>query len=225
MNILLVEDDDRVAAHITKGLGDAGHAVDVATDGEDGLARILKGSHDAVILDRMLPKMDGISVLRAMRDAGKATPVIVLSALGEVDDRVNGLKAGGDDYLVKPFALSELVARLEAQVRRGAHPAERIKLEFADLVMDLPRREVSRGRRKIDLTPREFLILEYLMRHARQVVTRSMLLENVWKYRFDPQTNIIDQHVSRLRQKVDRPDELTLIQTVRGAGYTLRESD
>ncbi|MBJ3774556.1 response regulator transcription factor [Acuticoccus mangrovi] len=225
MRLLLVEDDRRVAAHIAKGLGEAGHTVDVVGDGREGLYRTAGESYDAVILDRMLPEVDGLTILRTMRAAGNTTPVVILSALGEVDERVTGLKAGGDDYLVKPFAMSELIARLEVQVRRTAPAGERMRLEFADLALDLATREARRGGRRIDLTPREFLILEYMMRHARQVVTRSMLLERVWNYQFDPQTNIIDQHMSRLRQKVDHLGERQLIQTVRGAGYALREED
>lgn len=173
----------------------------------------------------MLPNVDGLTILHTMRAAGNRTPVLILSALGEVDERVRGLKAGGDDYLVKPFALSELLARLEALFRRSSPSGERVRLEFADLTMDLVGREVRRGGRRIELTQREFRILEYLMRHAGQVVTRSMLLENVWDYHFDPQTNIIDQHVSRLRQKIDHASQTPLIQTVRGTGYVLREPD
>jgi two-component system OmpR family response regulator len=223
MRILIVEDDARVASHIAKGLREVGYTVDAVADGRDGLYRTAAESYDAIVLDRVLPNVDGLTILQTMRAAGNRTPVLILSALGEVDERVRGLKAGGDDYLVKPFALSELLARLEALLRREAPVGERVRLAFVGLEMDLVAREVRRGGRRIDLTPREFRILEYLMRHAGQVVTRSMLLENVWDYHFDPQTNIIDQHVSRLRQKIDQGGEKPLIQTVRGTGYVLRE--
>ena len=225
MRILLVEDDGRVASHVAKGLSEAGYLVDAVADGRDGLYRTAGERYDAVILDRMLPNVDGLTILQTMRAAGNRTPVLILSALGEVDERVRGLKAGGDDYLVKPFALAELVARLEVMLRRDTSAGERVRLTIAGLEMDLVGREVRRGGRRIDLTPREFRILEYLMRHAGQVVTRGMLLENVWDYHFDPQTNIIDQHVSRLRQKIDQGGVKPLIRTVRGTGYVLREPD
>ena len=223
MRVLLIEDDERVSAHIAKGLREAGHNVDVLADGREGLYRTAAETYDAIILDRMLPNVDGLTILRTMRGANNTTPVLVLSALGEVDERVRGLKAGGDDYLVKPFALSELLARLEALARRPAPQSDPVRMKFGDLELDLVTREVTRSGRHIDLTPREFRILDYFLRHARQVVTRSMLLEAVWNYHFDPQTNIIDQHVSRLRQKIDGPDDATMIQTVRGSGYVLRE--
>ena len=222
MRILLVEDDARVAAHVTKGLGEDGHVVDHLADGRDGLYRAAAETYDVIILDRMLPGIDGLTILQTLRGAGNRTPVLVLSALGEVDERVRGFKAGGDDYLIKPFALSELTARLEALVRRGPAQQQQTQLVVADLKMDLLRREVQRAGRRIELSAREFRILEYMMRHAGQVLTRSMLLENVWDYHFDPQTNIIDQHVSRLRQKIDRDFDQPLLHTVRSVGYVLR---
>ena len=227
MRILLVEDDPETSRFIRKGLEEAGHVVDHAADGRQGLLLALDADHDALVVDRMLPGLDGLSIVRSLRAAGRDTPVLVLSALGEVDDRVEGLRAGGDDYLVKPFALAELSARLEALARRRsagaavAQPAAR--LAVADLEMDLLARTVKRAGRAIELKPREFRLLEHLLRHAGQVVTRTMLLEAVWDYHFDPQTNVIDVHVSRLRRKVDRDFGLPLIHTVRGAGYMIRE--
>ncbi|TAN79549.1 MAG: response regulator transcription factor [Magnetospirillum sp.] len=222
MRILLIEDDSEAAAYMAKGLKEAGHLVDHAATGTDGLFLATSERWDAMIIDRMLPGLDGLAIIQAIRAAGNTTPVLVLSALGKVDDRVRGLKAGGDDYLVKPYAFAELLARIEALSRRvsAAQPETRLKVE--DLEMDLLARSVSRSGHGIDLQPREFRLLEYLMRHAGQVVTRTMLLENVWEYHFDPQTNLIDVHISRLRQKVDKDFELPLIHTVRGAGYTLR---
>ena len=226
MRILLIEDDPETARFIRKGLAEAGHVVDHAGDGRQGLLLALDAEHDAVVVDRMLPGLDGLSIVRSLRAAHRSTPVLVLSALGEVDDRVEGLRAGGDDYLVKPFALAELSARLEALVRRriagagGSAPITR--LEVGDLEMDLLARAVKRGGHGIELKPREFRLLEYLMRHAGQVVTRTMLLEAVWDYHFDPQTNVIDVHVSRLRRKIDREFGPPLIHTVRGAGYVIR---
>ena len=225
MRFLLIEDDPQTSRFIRKGLEEAGHVVDHAGDGKQGLLLALDADHDAVVVDRMLPGLDGLSIVRSLRAAGRTTPVLVLSALGEVDDRVEGLRAGGDDYLVKPFALVELSARLEALLRRGggaggAAPATR--LAVADLEMDLLARTVTRAGRDIELKPREFRLLEHLMRHAGQVVTRTMLLEAVWDYHFDPQTNVIDVHVSRLRRKIDRDFSAPLIHTVRGAGYVIR---
>jgi two-component system OmpR family response regulator len=222
MRILIIEDDAEAAAYMAKGLREAGHAVDHAASGPDGLFLATSERYDVMIVDRMLPGLDGLAVIQAIRAAGNATPVLILSALGKVDDRVRGLKAGGDDYLVKPYAFAELMARIEALSRRisTAQPDTRLKVE--DLEMDLLARTVSRGTNEIDLQPREFRLLEYLMRHAGQVVTRTMLLENVWEYHFDPQTNLIDVHISRLRQKIDKEFEVALIHTVRGAGYTLR---
>ncbi|MBD5800987.1 MAG: two-component system, OmpR family, response regulator [Azoarcus sp.] len=224
MKILLVEDDPQQAAYIRKGLQEAGHIVDVAADGRDGLFLATTESYDVLVLDRMLPRVDGLTVLRTLRASNVATPVVILSALGEVDDRVAGLRAGGDDYLVKPFSLIELVARLEALARRGAASREgapNTRLAVADLEMDLLRRSVARGGRKIDLKPKEFQLLEFLLRHSEQVVTRAMLLEAVWNYHFDPQTNVIDVHISNLRAKIDLPGLPPLIHTVRGAGYRL----
>ena len=222
MRILLIEDDAEAAAYMAKGLREAGHAVDHAASGPDGLFMATSERYDVMIVDRMLPGLDGLAVIQAIRAAGNATPVLILSALGKVDDRVRGLKAGGDDYLVKPYAFAELMARIEALSRRvsTAQPDTRLKVE--DLEMDLLARSVTRGGHEIDLQPREFRLLEDLMRHAGQVVTRTMLLENVWEYHFDPQTNLIDVHISRLRQKIDKDFEVALIHTVRGAGYTLR---
>ncbi|MEO0034620.1 MAG: putative DNA-binding response regulator in two-component regulatory system with CusS [Pseudomonadota bacterium] len=222
MRILVIEDDTEAAAYMAKGLREAGHVVDLAATGTDGLFLATSERWDAMIVDRMLPGLDGLAIIQAIRASGNTTPVLVLSALGKVDDRVKGLKAGGDDYLVKPYAFAELLARIEALSRRvsAAQPETRLKVE--DLEMDLLGRSVTRGGQPIELQPREFRLLEYLMRHAGQVVTRTMLLENVWEYHFDPQTNLIDVHISRLRQKVDKDFELPLIHTVRGAGYSLR---
>ena len=224
MKILLVEDDPQQAAYIRKGLQEAGHIVDVAADGRDGLFLATTESYDVLVLDRMLPRVDGLTVLRTLRASNVGTPVVILSALGEVDDRVAGLRAGGDDYLVKPFSLIELVARLEALARRGTVSRDGVpntRLAVADLEMDLLRRSVTRGGRKIDLKPKEFKLLEFLLRHSEQVVTRAMLLEAVWNYHFDPQTNVIDVHISNLRAKIDLPGLPPLIHTVRGAGYRL----
>ena len=226
MRILIIEDDPETSRFVRKGLEEAGHVVDHADDGRQGLLLGLDAEHDVVVVDRMLPGLDGLSIVRSLRAANRSTPVLVLSALGEVDHRVEGLRAGGDDYLVKPFALAELSARLEALVRRrgtGADPEAPVtRLAVADLEMDLLARTVKRGGRAIELKPREFRLLEYLMRHAGQVVTRTMLLEAVWDYHFDPQTNVIDVHVSRLRRKIDRDFPTALIHTVRGAGYVIR---
>ena len=226
MRILLIEDDPETSRFIRKGLEEAGHVVDHAGDGREGLLLALDAEHEAIVVDRMLPGLDGLSIVRSLRAAKRSTPVLVLSALGEVDDRVEGLRAGGDDYLVKPFALAELSARLDALARRrgagdGGAPAV-TRLVVADLEMNLLARTVTRAGRALDLKPREFRLLEYLMRHAGQVITRTMLLEAVWDYHFDPQTNIIDVHVSRLRRKVDRDFGPPLIHTVRGAGYVIR---
>ena len=226
MRILLIEDDPETSRFIRKGLEEAGHVLDLAGDGRQGLLLALDAEHDAVVVDRMLPGLGGLSIVRSLRAAGRTTPVLVLSALGEVDDRVEGLRAGGDDYLVKPFALAELSARLEALVRRrnasAGAAAPETRLAVADLEMDLLARTVKRAGQAIELKPREFRLLEHLMRHAGQVVTRTMLLEAVWDYHFDPQTNVIDVHVSRLRRKVDRDFGAPLIHTVRGAGYVIR---
>jgi two-component system OmpR family response regulator len=222
MRILLIEDDAEAAAYAAKGLREAGHVVDHAIDGETGLNMAAAGDYDAYVVDRMLPKMDGLSVLSQRRKDGDQTPALFLSALGEVDDRVQGLKAGGDDYLVKPYAFQELLARVEALGRRRAEPANvTTRYKVGDLELDVITRTVRRASKKIELQPREFRLLEYLMRHAGQVVTRTMLLENVWEYHFDPQTNVIDVHISRLRSKIDKDFSTALLKTVRGAGYTL----
>ncbi len=223
MRILVVEDDRDVAGFVVKGLREAGHVVEHADNGRDGLFMAASEPFDAIILDRMLPGgIDGLRLLETLRSQHNTTPVLILSALSEVDDRVKGLKAGSDDYLTKPFAFAELLARVEALTRRGKNDGPATKLAVGDLEMDLLARSVKRAGAKIDLQPREFRLLEYLMRHANQVVTRTMLLEGVWDYHFDPQTNVIDVHVSRLRQKVDKPFGSTLIHTVRNAGYMLR---
>ena len=222
MRVLIIEDDEATASYIQKGLAEAGHSVDIAVQGEQGLAMATSESYQALIVDRMLPEMDGLTMVTKLREQNNKTPALILSALGDVDDRVEGLKAGGDDYLTKPFAFSELLARLEALSRRTAAEAQETTLVAGDLVMDLLGREVKRGETVIDLQPREFRLLEYLMRHSNQVVTRTMLLENVWDYNFDPQTNVIDVHISRLRGKIDKNFDTPLLNTVRGAGYILR---
>ncbi len=224
MRVLIIEDDTETAAYLKKGLAEAGHVADHAADGPQGLAMASDGVYDALIVDRMLPGLDGLSVIQNLRDTRVQTPALILSALGQVSDRVRGLKAGGDDYLVKPFAFSELLARLEALVRRGANTDPVItRLQVGDLEMDLLARVVTRNGKPIDLQPREFRLLEYLMRHAGHVVTRTMLLESVWDYHFDPQTNVIDVHISRLRAKIDKGFGAPMLHTVRGAGYSLRE--
>ena len=223
MRILVVEDDKEVAGFVVKGLKEAGHVVEHADNGRDGLFLAASEPFDAIVLDRMLPGgVDGLRLLETLRAQRNGTPVLFLSALAQVDDRVRGLQAGGDDYLTKPFAFAELLARVEALARRGKGEGPTTKLLAGDLEMDLLSRGVRRAGQKIDLQPREFRLLEYLMRHAGQVVTRTMLLEGVWDYHFDPQTNVIDVHVSRLRQKIDKPFSSSLIHTVRNAGYMLR---
>lgn len=220
--LLLVEDDPSIAAYIVKGMTQEGFTVDLAGNGRDGLFHASDGTYDAVILDRNLPGMDGMAVLGALRAARIATPVIILSALGTADDRVEGLNAGSDDYLVKPFAFAELLARIRLLLRKGgAGTAPQTRLVCADLEMDLLSRQVRRGGSAIDLQPREFRLLEYLLRHSDQVVTRTMLLEGVWDYHFDPGTNVIDVHISRLRRKLDDDFASPLLHTVRGAGYRL----
>jgi two-component system OmpR family response regulator len=223
VRILVIEDDKDVASFIRNGLAQAGCNVDHAANGRDGLFLATTEPYDALIVDRMLPGIDGLTVIRTLRASSNTTPVLILSALGEVDDRVKGLKAGGDDYLVKPFAFSELLARLEALARRAKSgvDAPSTVLKAADLEMDLLRREVRRAGKPIDLQPREFQLLEFLLRNVGQVVTRTMLLEGVWDYHFDPQTNVIDVHISRLRSKIDKGFERPLLHTVRGAGYRL----
>src|SRR5579859_80374 len=225
MKLLVIEDDRQAAAYISKGLSESGYVVDHAPEGRTGLFMASSGSYDALIVDRMLPGMDGLALVAALRTAEIRTPVLILSALGAVDDRVKGLRAGGDDYLVKPFAFAELLARVEALLRRGSGSPATTKLKTGDLEMDLLARTVHRGTQEIELLPREFRLLEFLMRHADQVVTRTMLLENVWDYHFDPQTNVIDVHISKLRQKIDAEFERPLLRTVRNAGYTVTASE
>lgn len=223
MHLLLIEDDRDAAGYLVRALTEAGYQVDHAADGRDGLFHATERDYDGIIADRMLPHLDGLTVIEVLRKQGNRTPVLILSALGSVDHRVEGLRAGGDDYLTKPFALSELLARIEALLRRGqVAPAPEMKLRLADLEMDVLARTVTRAGRRIDLTAREFKLLEYLLRRTGQVVTRTMLLEGVWDLHFDPQTNVIDVHMSRLRQAVDRDFDRPLIHTVRGAGYMVR---
>ncbi len=224
MKLLLIEDDVQAAAYLAKGLEESGHAVDRAENGTDGLHLAMTGEYDALIVDRMLPGLDGLSLIAAYRAAGRATPVLILSAQGEVDDRVMGLKAGGDDYLTKPYAYSELLARIEALTRRSHARETSDTLVVGDLMLDRVRHKVTRQDQPILLQPREFRLLDYLMRHAGQVVTRTMLLEQVWSYHFDPQTNVIDVHISRLRSKIDRDFGKPLLHTVRGAGYVLTDA-
>lgn len=224
--ILVVEDDATTAEFIANGLTEAGFVVDRADNGRDGLFHATDSSYDAIILDRMLPGMDGMAVLGALRAANIATPVLILSALGAVDARVEGLTSGADDYLAKPFAFAELLARLRLLIRKdNAGPVVETKLNCADLEMDLLSRKVRRADKSLDLQPREYRLLEFLMRHKEQVVTRTMLLEGVWEYHFDPGTNVIDVHVSRLRKKVDEGYEVALLRTIRGAGYMLGSGD
>ena len=228
MRLLIIEDDRDAASYMEKGLKESGHAVDVVHSGREGLLMAAGGEYDVLIVDRMLPELDGLSLVRTLRATNDNTPVLFLSALGQVDDRVKGLRSGGDDYLAKPYAFSELLARIESLGRRRQGPLSsgpETVLRYDDLVMDLLARRVERGGREIDLQPREFKLLEVLLRHAGQVMTRTMLLEKVWDYRFDPQTNVIDVHISRLRQKIDKGFSHPLIHTVRGAGYSLRAPD
>jgi two-component system, OmpR family, response regulator len=222
MRILVVEDDLEAQRYLVNGLKEAGHVVDDAADGDVGLTLALSRSYDVAIVDRMLPGLDGLKLVGEIREHGNTTPVLFLSALSEIDDRVRGLKAGGDDYLTKPYAFAELLARIDALMRRR-HPASvKTQLQVGDLELDLLARTARRNGSAIDLQPREFRLLEYLMRHAGQVVTRTMLLESVWEYHFDPQTNVIDVHISRLRAKIDKGFETPLLHTVRGAGYMIR---
>jgi two-component system OmpR family response regulator len=222
MKILVIEDDREAAEYIQKAYDEAGHTADVAADGETGFSLADSGDYDVLVVDRMLPRRDGLSVVAQLRARGKTTPVLILSALGEVDDRVTGLRAGGDDYLTKPYAFSELLARTEALNRRGQSKEVETVYKVGDLELDRLSHMVRRAGREIVLQPREFRLLEYLMRHAGQVVTRTMLLENVWDYHFDPQTNVIDVHVSRLRAKIEKEFDSPVLHTVRGAGYMLR---
>jgi two-component system OmpR family response regulator len=222
MRILIIEDDREAASYLVKAFREAGHVADHAADGEDGLAMASDGPYDVLIIDRMLPKKDGLSVIADLRAAGRQTPALILSALGQVDDRVKGLRAGGDDYLPKPYSFSELLARVEVLSRRRAAGAPETVYRVGDLELDRLSHRVSRGGEELILQPREFRLLEYLMKNAGQVVTRTMLLEHVWDYHFDPQTNVIDVHVSRLRAKIDKGFDRPLIHTIRGAGYTVR---
>ena len=225
MKILLIEDDARTAGHIVKSLRQHGHVVDHALTGRDGLLLAAGEPYDLMIVDRMLPGLDGLAIVRTIRGAGVLTPVLFLTTLGGINDRVEGLEAGGDDYLVKPFAFAELLARINALARRPPITAAETMLRVADLEMDLLKRTVVRAGRRIDLQPQEFRLLEYLIRHAGRVVTRTMLLENVWEFHFDPQTSVVETHVSRLRSKIDRGFGIELIHTVRGSGYCLRAPD
>ena len=222
MRILIIEDDREAASYLVKAFREAGHVADHAADGEDGLAMASDGPYDVLIVDRMLPKKDGLSVIADLRAAGRDTPALILSALGQVDDRVKGLRAGGDDYLPKPYSFSELLARIEVLSRRRTTGAPETVYRVGDLELDRLSHRVSRGGEEIILQPREFRLLEFLMKNAGQVVTRTMLLEHVWDYHFDPQTNVIDVHVSRLRAKIDKGFDKPLIHTIRGAGYTVR---
>lgn len=223
MRLLLIEDDRESADYLRKAFREAGHVVEHAADGEEGLSLALDGRYDVLVVDRMLPKRDGLSVVSELRARGETMPVLILSALGQVDDRVVGLRAGGDDYLPKPYAFTELLARVEALARRAAPFSADTLYKVGDLELDRLAHRVTRGGKEIALQPREFRLLEYLMRHAGQVVTRTMLLENVWDYHFDPQTNVIDVHVSRLRGKIDKGFDTPLLHTVRGAGYMIRD--
>ncbi len=222
MRILIIEDDPEISGYVSKSLEQHGHVAEVMADGIDGLSEAVSGNYDAIVLDRMLPRLDGISVLKAIRSEGVKTPVIILSALGELDYRIEGLKAGADDYLAKPFAVSELLARLEAVLRRGTETIGNSDiLTVGDLELDLKTRQAKRAGNVIDLKPREYKILEYLMRNEGRIATRSMLLEQVWDYHFDPHTNVIDVHISRLRSKIDQGYDKPLLHTVRGAGYRI----
>jgi two-component system OmpR family response regulator len=223
MRVLVIEDDRETASFLQKALKESGHAADLAADGETGLAMAKEDVYDVLIVDRMLPKLDGLTVVKTLRTDGHRTPVLILSALGEVDDRVKGLRAGGDDYLTKPYAYSELLARIEALSRRAVPEEQETRYAVADLVLDRLSHRVTRNGEHIVLQPREYRLLEYLMKNAGQVVTRTMLLEHVWDYHFDPQTNVIDVHVSRLRSKIDKGFDKPLLHTVRGAGYMIRD--
>ena len=226
MKVLLVEDNQRVSQFIVKGLAESGHTVDHADNGRDGMFLAASEHYDAIVMDRMLPGgIDGIAIIETLRKTGNRVPILILSALSDVDERIHGLRSGGDDYLTKPFAFGELLARLDVLSRRTEGSGTKTSLEVGDLRMDLLSRKVSRGSRAITLQPREFKLLEYLMRHADQVVTRTMLLENVWDYHFDPQTNVVDVHISNLRQKISLDSEPPLLRTVRNAGYMLTAGD
>ncbi|MEF2551747.1 response regulator transcription factor [Aurantimonas sp. A2-1-M11] len=222
MRILIIEDDSEAAAYLVKALREAGHVAEHAADGDDGFHMADSRSYDVLIVDRMLPRRDGLSIISGLREKGNETPALILSALGQVDDRVTGLRAGGDDYLAKPFAISELLARIEVLGRRRGGKDVETAYKVGDLELDRLSHEVRRNGKTIVLQPREFRLLEYLMKHANQVVTRTMLLENVWDYHFDPQTNVIDVHISRLRSKIERDFDTPLLHTVRGSGYIMR---
>ena len=225
MRILIIEDDPDSAAYLVKAFREAGHMADHAADGLEGYAQARDGAYDVLIVDRMLPKLDGLSLIGGLREQKIETPVLILSALGQVDDRVKGLRAGGDDYLAKPYAFSELLARVEVlQRRKGSGSADVTILRVGGLELDRLSHKLTRDGKEIQIQPREFRLLEYLMKHAGQVVTRTMLLENVWDYHFDPQTNVIDVHVSRLRSKIDKGYDTPLLQTIRGSGYMTRDS-
>jgi two-component system, OmpR family, response regulator len=224
MRILVIEDDREAAAYLAKALREAGHVIDLAYDGVAGYDMAVEGGYDVAVVDRMLPKMDGLTLVGALRNQKNETPILILSALGQVDDRVKGLRAGGDDYLAKPYAFSELLARVETLARRKPKGApEETVFRVADLTLDRLSHKVTRAGGEIVLQPREFRLLEYLMQNAGKVVTRTMLLEHVWDYHFDPQTNVIDVHMSRLRAKIDRDFDAPLLSTVRGAGYMIRD--
>lgn len=225
MRLLLIEDEKQAATFLQKSLKESGHTTELAHDGDEGLGAARDGGYDVLIVDRMLPKRDGLDVVSTLRAEGDRTPVLILSALGDVDDRVTGLRAGGDDYLTKPFAYSELLARVEALARRSIPEEQETKYQVGPLVLDRLSHKVSRDGEEIVLQPREYRLLEYLMKHQEQVVTRTMLLENVWDYHFDPQTNVIDVHISRLRSKIDKSFDRALLKTVRGAGYMISDSD
>jgi two-component system OmpR family response regulator len=223
MKILIIEDDLDAASYLVKALREAGHAVDHSGEGESGLFMATENPYDVMIVDRMLPRKDGIAVITELRKRGINTPVLILSALGQVDDRVTGLRAGGDDYLPKPYSFTELLARVEVLGRRRGLPEQDMVYRVGDLELDRLSHEVRRGGREIVLQPREYRLLEYLMKNAAQVVTRTMLLENVWDYHFDPQTNVIDVHVSRLRSKIEKDFDRPLLRTIRGAGYMIKD--
>jgi two-component system OmpR family response regulator len=224
MRILIVEDDREAASYLVKAFSEAGHIADHACDGLDGYGMATEGRYDVLVIDRMMPRLDGLALIGRLRAEGNDTPALILSALGEVDDRVRGLRAGGDDYLPKPYSFAELLARLEVLSRRRAGKSEETVYRVGDLELDRLSHSVRRAGESIDLQPREFRLLEYLMKNAGQVVTRTMLLENVWDYHFDPGTNVIDVHVSRLRSKLDKGYERPLLHTVRGAGYMVRDA-
>jgi len=225
MQILIIEDDSQTAKFIQKGLQESGFIVDHEADGKDGLDQAMTNQYDALIVDRMLPSLDGLSIVEQLRGQGFNVPILILSALGEVDQRVEGLKAGGDDYLVKPYAFTELLARLQSLIRRHQPNQETNQLVVRDLKMDLLKRQVTRANKNIHLQPKEFILLETLMRNSGEVITRTMLLEKVWDFNFDPQTNVIDVHISRLRAKIDKDFDVPLLKTVRGSGYILHDPD